>query len=186
MTAGKSLHNTDRLDEHSFEKLFREYFSPLMAFARKILGDEDDAREVVQQVFINLWERRSEIDLSTSLKSYMFSAVNNRSLNEIRDRKKFSSEEVPERAENWDISAELESMELEERIRGAIAGLPERCRVIFELNRFEGLSYGDIAKQLDISVKTVENQMSKALKILREKLANYLSLLLWFMLYALN
>ena len=158
----------------------------MMAFARKILGDEDDAREVVHQVFINLWERRSEVDLSTSLKSYLFTAVNNRSLNVIRDRKKFSSEEVPERAANWDVSAELESQELEERIRETIAALPQRCRVIFELNRFEGLSYGEIAKKLDISVKTVENQMSKALKILREQLSDYLGLLLWFVLYALN
>jgi RNA polymerase sigma-70 factor (ECF subfamily) len=175
-----------RMDQQNFEKIFKAYFPALMAFSRKILGNEDDAREVVHQVFINLWERRSEIDLSTSLKSYLFTAVNNRSLNVIRDRKKFSSEEVPDLAENWDVSAELESMELEERIREAISGLPERCRVIFELNRFEGLSYGDIAKELDISIKTVENQMSKALKILREQLSNYLSLLFWFVLYALN
>jgi RNA polymerase sigma-70 factor (ECF subfamily) len=174
------------LDEHSFEKLFREYFSPLMAFARKILGDEDDAREVVHQVFIKLWERRSEIDMSTSLKSYLFTAVNNRSLNMIRDRKKFSSEEVPEQAGEWDVSAELESMELEDRIRASISTLPERCREIFELNRFDGLSYGEIARELDISVKTVENQMTKALKILREQLSRYLGLLLWMLLYTLN
>ena len=174
------------MDEQNFEKIFKAYFPALMAFSRKILGNEDDAREVVHQVFIKLWERRMEIDLSTSLKSYLFTAVNNRSLNVIRDRKKFSSDEVPERVADWDAGAELESLELEERIRGAIASLPERCRVIFELNRFEGLSYGDIAKELDISIKTVENQMSKALKILREQLANYLSLVLWFMLFALN
>lgn len=175
-----------RMDQLNFEKIFKAYFPALMAFSRKILGNEDDAREVVHQVFIKLWERRTEIDLSTSLKPYLFTAVNNRSLNVIRDRKKFSSDEVPERVANWDVSAELESLELEERIRGAIASLPERCRVIFELNRFEGLSYGDIAKEMGISVKTVENQMSKALKILREQLVNYLSLLLWFMLFALN
>jgi RNA polymerase sigma-70 factor (ECF subfamily) len=174
------------MDQQNFEKIFKAYFPALMAFSRKILGSEDDAREVVQQVFINLWERRHEIDLSTSLKSYLFTAVNNRSLNVIRDRKKFSPEEVPEGAEAWDVSAELESLELEERIRGAIAALPERCRVIFELNRFEGLSYSEIANELDISIKTVENQMSKALKILREQLSKYLGLMLWFVLFALN
>ena len=186
MTSISRPDRVGRMDQRNFEKIFKAYFPALMAFSRKILGDEDDAREVVHQVFINLWERRAEIDLSTSLKSYLFTAVNNRSLNVIRDRKKFSPGEVPERAANWDVSAELESLELEERIRGVIAGLPGRCRVIFELNRFEGLSYGDIAKELDISVKTVENQMSKALKILREQLANYLGLLLWFILFALN
>lgn len=174
------------MDQQAFEKLFKDYFPALMAFSRRILGDEDDAREVVHQVFIKLWERRNEIDLSISMKSYLFTAVNNRSLNMIRDRKKFSSEEVPEYVEKWDVSDELESMELEEKIRRVIETLPERCRVIFELNRFDGLTYKEISKQLDISVKTVENQMTKALKILREQLAEYLTLLLWVLLFALN
>lgn len=77
-------------------------------------------------------------------------------------------------------------MELDEKIRKVIETLPERCLVIFELNRFDGLTYKEISKQLDISVKTVENQMTKALKILREQLAEYLTLLLWVLLFALN
>jgi len=186
MTIENKADGVGRMDQQNFEKLFKIYFPALMAFSKKILGDEDDAREVVHQVFINLWERRNHIDLSTSMKSYLFTAVNNRSLNMIRDRKKFSSEEVPEQAGALDVSAELESMELEEKIREAINTLPERCRVIFELNRFNGMTYGEIAKQLNISVKTVENQMTKALKILREQLAKYLTLLLWVLLYALN
>ena len=186
MTIEKRLDAAGRMDKREFEELFKNYFTPLMAFSRRILGDEDDAREVVHQVFINLWEKRSELDLSTSLKSYLFTSVNNRSLNVIRDRKKFSSEEVPEMSGEWDVSAQIESMELEEKIRGAIDSLPERCRVIFELNRFDGLKYAEIATQLDISVKTVENQISKALKILREKLALYLTILLWLILFTLN
>ncbi len=186
MTIEKRLDAAGRMDHREFEELFRNYFTPLMAFSRRILGDEEDAREVVHQVFINLWEKRSELDLSTSLKSYLFTSVNNRSLNVIRDRKKFSSEEVPERAGEWDVSTQLEAMELEEKIRAAIDTLPERCREIFELNRFEGLKYSEIATQLDISVKTVENQMTKALKLLREQLGKYLSILLWLMLFTLN
>lgn len=174
------------MDRQALEKLFKAYFTPLMAFSRKILGDEDDAREVVQQVFIKLWEKGDEIDLSTSLKSYLFKAVNNRSLNVIRDRKKFSSEEVPEQSGELDVSAQIEAMELEEKIRKAITSLPEKCRVIFELNRFDGLKYGEIATQLDISVKTVENQISKALKILREQLSKYLLILLWLLMNTLN
>ena len=174
------------MDNVAFEELFKKYFASLMAFSRKILGDEDDAREVVHQVFINLWEKRDEIDLSTSLKSYLFTSVNNRSLNVIRDRKKFSSQEVPEQAGEWDVSAQLESMELEEKIREAIASLPERCRVIFELNRFDGMKYSEIAGHLDISVKTVENQMTKALKLLREQVAKYLAIILWLLLFTLN
>lgn len=174
------------MDKDAFEKLFREFFPPLLSFARKILVDEDDAREVVHQVFINLWEKRDKIDLSTSLKSYLFTSVHNRSLNVIRDRKKFSLEEVPEMAGEWDVSTQIESMELEEKINEAIASLPEKCRQIFELNRFDGLKYSEIAIQLNISVKTVENQMSKALKILREKLLKYLTLLLWLVMHTLN
>jgi len=186
MTIEKRLDPTGSMNKHSFEQLFREYFTPLMFFAKKILVDEDDAREVVHTVFINLWEKREEIDLSRSLKSYLFTSVHNRSLNVVRERKKFSSEEVPDLAGEWDVSVQIESMELEEKIRETIDTLPEKCRQIFELNRFEGLKYSEIAEQLGISVKTVENQMSKALKILREKLLKYLTILVWLIMYSLN
>lgn len=186
MTIEKSVVPNGGLDQQAFEELFRKFFPPLMAFSRRILSDEDDAREVVHQVFINLWEKRFDIDLSKSLKSYIFTSVNNRSLNVIRDRKKFSSEEIPEEVGEWDVSAEIEAMELEDRIRKVIDDLPERCREIFQLNRFDGLTYSEIAKQLNISVKTVENQMSKALRILREQLAEYLTILLWLILFTLN
>ncbi len=174
------------LDQGSFEKLFREYFPTLMAFAKKILVEEDDAREVVQQVFITIWEKRQEIDLSVSLKSYLFTSVHNRSLNMIRDRKKFSGAEVPDVPGKWDVSNVIESMELEEKIMEVIGTLPEKCREVFELSRFDGLKYNEIADKLDISVKTVENQMSKALKILREKLLKYMSILLWLIMQTLN
>ena len=186
MTVERKPFQDSPLEGSEFEQLFRDYFTPLMAFTRKILVDEDDAREVVHQVFINLWEKRKELDLSTSLKSYLFTSVHNRSLNLIRDRKKFSAEEVPEMAGEWDVSVQIESMELEEKIKEAIDLLPEKCREVFELNRFEGLKYREIAEKLGISIKTVENQMSKALKILREQLARYLTILLWLLLYTLN
>lgn len=183
MTVEKRLDGTDRMDHRVFEELFRTYFTPLMTFSRRILGDEDDAREVVQLVFIRLWEKRNELDLSTSLKSYLFRSVHNRSLNVIRDRKKFSAEEVPEEAAEWDAEAGMEALELEERIRGAIENLPDRCGEIFKLNRFEGLRYSEIAVKLSLSVKTVENQMSKALKLLREQLGKYLTVLWWLFLF---
>jgi RNA polymerase sigma-70 factor (ECF subfamily) len=186
MTVENRMEMPGRLEGRNFELLFRDLFPPLMAFARKILGDEEDAREVVQQVFINLWEKRSELDLSSSLKSYLFTSVHHRSLNVIRGRKKFSSAEVPEVAGEWDVSAQIESMELEGKIREAIDALPEKCRKIFELSRFEGLKYGEIAGQLGISIKTVENQMSKALKILREQVGKYLTLLLCLLLFAIH
>lgn len=186
MSIEKSVIPGGGLDQQVFEELFKKFFPPLMAFSRRILSDEDDAREVVHQVFINLWEKRYDIDLSKSLKSYLFTSVNNRSLNVIRDRKKFSSEEIPEEVGQWDVSAQIEALELEDRIRAVIDDLPERCREIFQMNRFEGSTYSEIAKQLNISVKTVENQMSKALRILREQLAEYLTILLWLIMFTLN
>lgn len=186
MTTEKSIKKGAELNSGFFEELFRSFFPPLMVFAKKILGDEDDAREVVHQVFISIWEKRQEIDLSASMKSYLFTSVHNRSLNMIRDRKKFSSAEVPDVAGEWDVSAVIESMELEEKIKAVIRTLPEKCREIFEMSRFDGLKYSEIAKELKISVKTVENQMSKALKILREKLAKYMILLLWLIMNTLN
>jgi RNA polymerase sigma-70 factor (ECF subfamily) len=186
VTIGKKNIAGEIMDSSSFEELFRTYFTPLMAFARKVLVDEDEAREVVQKVFISLWEKREEIDLTSSLKSYLFTSVHNRSLNVIRDRKKFSEEEIPDVAGDWDVSAQIETMELEQKIREVIDSIPEKCRQIFEMNRFDGLKYSEIASQLQISVKTVENQMSKALKILREKLATYMMLLLWLVINTLN
>ena len=186
MTAAKIPDPVSRLEKSKFEKLFHQFFPPLMSLARKFLRDEDDAREVVHQVFINLWDRWSDIDTGVSLKSYLFTSVHNRSLNVIRDRKKFSAEEVPDISGDVDVSAQIEAIELEERIRESIASLPEKCRQIFEMNRFEGLKYREIAEKLQISVKTVENQMSKALKILRERLIIYLAMGLWLILFALN
>jgi len=185
VTTEKKLIAGGKMDNSAFEELFRTYFTPLIAFARKVLKDEDEAREVVQKVFISLWEKREEIDLTSSLKPYLFTSVHNRSLNVIRDRKKFSEEEIPDVVGDWDVSAQIEAMELEQKIRETIDSLPEKCRQIFELNRFDGLKYSEIASQLHISIKTVENQMSKALKILREKLAKYMILLFTIGVYGL-
>lgn len=186
MTAETHQTPAGKLDRQGLERLFRQYFPSLMALAKKILVDEDGAREVVHMVFIRLWEKREEIDVTSSLKSYLFTSVHNRSLNVIRDRKKFSSEEVPDIAGEVDVEAQMEAMELEEKIEEAIAALPEKTRQVFELNRFDGLKYSEIAEKLNISVKTVENQMSRALRMLREKLLKYLTLLLWLVLHALN
>lgn len=173
-------------DQGVFESLFRDFFPVLMAFAVKILGNEEDARDVVQKVFINLWEKREKLDLESSMKSYLFTAVHHRSLNVIRDRKKFDGNEMPEQDSGMDLPGMIEAAELETRIMEVIGGLPEKCRQIFVLNRFENLKYGEIAEKLGISEKTVENQISKALKVLREKLARYLAILVWLVLYALN
>ncbi len=93
---------------------------------------------------------------------------------------------MPDVAGEYDVSAVIESMELEDKIMEVVRSLPEKCREVFEMNRFDGLKYSEIADRLNISVKTVENQMSKALKILREKLSKYMTILLWLIMQTLN
>lgn len=166
------------LDESGFEYLFKTYFPSLKHFARKYVPDNDTAKEIAHDVFLNLWEKRNSLDSSSSLKSYLFTSVYNRCMNYIRDQRKFNKDDqVFNRVEQekQEIPYDhLETMELESRIIEALNNLPARCREIFMLSRFEGISYAEIAERLGLSVKTVETQMSKALKILREKLSEYL------------
>ena len=104
----------------------------------------------------------------------------------IRDRKKFPGNELPDLASEVDVEAQMDAMELEDRIMKVIDGLPEKCKEIFKMSRFEDLKYNEIADKLGKSVKTVENQMSKALRVLREKLADYLALVVWLLWNGLN
>ena len=178
------------MDKRAFEELFRSFFPSLVLFAQKYLPDQDTAKEIVHNVFIKLWEKRQEVDTGSSLKSYLFTSVHNRCLNYIRDQKKFDKDETLfQRLDSADFSDgvdRLEEQELEQRIYDALQALPEKCREVFMLNRFEGLKYAEIGEKLGISVKTVETQMSKALRILREKLVDYLGMIILFILTHLN
>ena len=172
--------------KQKFEILFREYFTGLSYFARKYTGDLDSAKEIVHSVFVRIWENRSEFDWDKPAKSYLFTSVYNRSLNYVRDNKKFIRHDpafgttpITEEAVFNDSYA---TSELEDRIQEALGKLPEKCREIFELSRFENKKYTEIAEQLNISVKTVETQMSKALHILKEELRDYLTIILLLLL----
>jgi RNA polymerase sigma-70 factor (ECF subfamily) len=180
------LHPDDHILKTEFEKLFREHFTALCCFARKYLGDMDSCKEIVHSVFIRIWENRAEFDWKKPAKSYLFTSVYNRCMNFIRDNRKFITgdpdairEEITDTSE---FSGTLEVAELEGRIRKALQKLPEKCREVFKMNRFEGKKYAEIADALDISVKTVETQMSRALKILRDELRDYLYVLILFLL----
>lgn len=179
---GRSL-----IPEKGFEKIFREYFVPLTYYALKFTGDHDSAKEIVHQVFINIWEKRSRIDYGRSLRSYLYTAVHNRCLNFLRDRKQFDGENIGSLAYGDEPAAVQEDRlvreETEARISKAIASLPERCRKVFVLSRFEEKKYSEIASALGISVKTVEAQMSKALRLLRTDLKDLISVLvMWIIL----
>jgi len=184
------LDNPDLILKRKFETLFREHFTGMSYFARKYTGDLDSAKEIVHSVFIRIWENRLDFDWEKPTKSYLFTSVYNRSMNFLRDKKKFISHEEATLhnmvTDVSDFSDNLETAELESRIKSALQKLPEKCREVFELSRFEGKKYTEIAEHLNISVKTVESQMSKALSLLKGELKDYLMILLLILLKNIN
>lgn len=173
-------------DEQVFENLFKNYYERLCNYANTILNDMDEAEEMVQGAFLTVWEKHETIEIHTSVKSYLYRAVHNGCLNRVKHFKirKEHGESYKYQKDTFtnDVSEELISIEFEGIVNFAIESLPQQCRAVFKLSRFENLSYAEIAEQLDISVKTVENHMTKALKTLREKLKDYLPVLLWILL----
>jgi RNA polymerase sigma-70 factor (ECF subfamily) len=171
------------LDSNSqdFDTIYLDSFPALHRYAYTFLLDKELAEEMVHQVFLKILERKVPLDVHTSLKAYLFRSVNNECLNYIKHQKvkqayqSYATNEMENRPET--PSSKLTYKELELRLKSAINNLPEQCRTIFQLSRFEELKYAQIADQLGISIKTVEAQMSKALKRLRVELADYLPLL---------
>jgi len=158
----------------AFNRLFDNYYTPMCYLASKYLVDMDLSRSLVQEVFVDLWTRREKISVDYSVKSYLFNMVKNRSIDHLRRHKKniqlTETEEEMVHAPFHDI---IEEAELNHRINASINELPEKCREIFLLCRFEGMKYAEIARKLDISVKTVEMQMGIALKKMRSSLSDY-------------
>lgn len=162
--------------------LFRTYYEPLCNYAYSFLRDKEDAEEVVQSTFLLVWEKRETLEIRTSLKSYLYAMVRNACLNvlkhqKIRQRHEEEETALAERSRDA-IAHTVAGNELEQRIQEAVEQLPEQCRMVFKLSRFEELKYSEIAEQLNISVKTVENHMGKALRIMRERLKEYLPVII--------
>jgi RNA polymerase sigma-70 factor (ECF subfamily) len=166
------------LDKATFESLFRSEFKELCFFALQFTKDTDMAREITQEAFISLWEKRGSIDLSKPVKTYLSTTVRNKCLNWLRDNKKFNKGILDIEgllSEKTYVQPDrLVEAEIRDRIGKAIEELPVKCREIFVLNRHENLKYQEIATRLEISVKTVETQMSKALQHMRNRLAEFL------------
>ena len=168
---------------NNFDRIYVTYYSRMLRFAREYVLFEEDAENVVQDVFLLLWEKREVLDIQVSLVSYLFSLVKNRSLDYLRH--KVVAEEYKQELTfkllaleqlNYTLTSEED---IEKVVANAIDKLPERCREIFLKSRIEGMKYREIADELDISMNTVENQMSIALKKLRIELKDYLPLLLF-------
>ncbi|RIJ49917.1 RNA polymerase sigma-70 factor [Maribellus luteus] len=171
-------------DTTAFELLFKYYYPGLVVFASNIVINKDEAEELVQDFFVRLWENRHSLKSDNPLKNYLFTSVKNRSINFLKSVqvKKNVIEELKRQMEsemryNPDIYTDTE---LQQKLKLAFTKLPPRTAEIFTLSRFKGLSNDEIALSLELSKRTVETQISNALKILRKELQNYLTLLLFF------
>jgi len=161
-------------DKQEFEKLFRSSYVSLVRYARSIIKDHDAGEEIVQDLFLRLWQDREKIKIESSLNGYLFRAVHNRCLHWIghnRVIEKHAQEMAQWQTGTVETPAEIvQYKELQAKIAGILEKLPERCGKIFCMNRFEGLKYAEIAGKLSISVKTVEADMGRALREFRKAL----------------
>ncbi len=165
-------------DGEAMELMFKKYFAFLCQTIVRVLKDGHTSEDLAQEVLMEVWRRRADLHVNTSLKAYLRRSAVNKTLNYIRDRKiRWDDEDklitLPNKSE--DIVSGLEGQDLEKTIHAAIDELPERCRLVFTLSRFEEMGNQQIAEELGISIKTVENQMTKALKVLREAISPYLN-----------
>ncbi len=174
--------------ESALQKIFKHYYKYLVVTGYNITGDNEKAKDLVQDVFFELWKKREQIEIQSSLKAYLRRAVVNRSLNYIKTQKRFDfgDENFDAQTPDKTFSAQknLEAQDLKAAINDAIDSLPAKCKAIFILSRFEKLSHKEIATKLDISTKTIENQITKALKIVRVAVNKYNVLSLFLLLIA--
>jgi RNA polymerase sigma-70 factor, ECF subfamily len=173
----------------NFELIFKKYFKRLCLYAYKFVEDESIAQDIVQDVFLNLWDRQEIIEIEIVLRAYLFRSVYNRCLNHLGHKKVADKHHQIINRELKNIEVEYYGssenhehslFELEMKIEKAVESLPPQCRNVFEMSRFKGMKNREIADELNISVKVVEKHITKALIILRENLIDYLSLLLIF------
>jgi RNA polymerase sigma-70 factor, ECF subfamily len=165
-------------DEAAFDRIFRIWYAPLVRVATYILHDAGVGEEVVQDVLLEVWRRRESLALEQEPRRYLMRATRNRALNHVRHQQvaaRAAALDDSEEAHAATAPAMVDAAELEVAIAQAVQTLPERCRAVFELSRRHGLSYAQIAEALDIAPKTVENQMGKALRMLRVALASWLT-----------
>ncbi|MEZ5038961.1 MAG: RNA polymerase sigma-70 factor [Saprospiraceae bacterium] len=174
----------DRLkanDRGALKDIFQKEYPSVCKTIHRFIRDKNLVEDLAQEVFLRLWDKRHAINITSSLSAYIRRMAINEALGYLRKHKKFDEEELtPMHTTGEDDSGEDTFLyqELEGNILEAINSLPPKCKTVFQLSRFEELTYQEIADQMEISIKTVENQMGKALKVLRAKLQNYLSLLL--------
>lgn len=169
-------------DVRSYEVIFKKHYVELCLFATKYVKCPETSEEIVQDLFCKIWEKRESIAIQTTLKSYLYGAIKLNCLRFLRDQEIHSKhlKQIELNGISFCSVDELEENELKEKIYQSIQQLPEQRRRIFELSRFEKLKYREIAEKMNLSPKTIENQMGKALKFLRSNLKDYLNLIILF------
>lgn len=160
-------------DFNAFGKLFRKYYSPLLYYAAGITGSLDTAEDIIQDLFFVIWRDRSKLNIFISAKSYLYRAVRNRAQQAMQRKGRETG--LSQTGNNMDIpdpnaSGDMEYKELEGIIALSMASMPRRRALIFRMHRFEEMKYKEIAKKLSLSVKTVEAEMTKALKLLKQEI----------------
>ncbi|QRR02546.1 RNA polymerase sigma-70 factor [Dyadobacter sandarakinus] len=168
-------------DYLAFRELFNRYYCTLCNYAMRVVSTREMAEEVVADVFVKLWKNREQIEVHTSFQAYIYRAVRNQALDYLKLRVHRQNERESLESVQWNLShadhfspaEELSFNEFFNHVEDCIRALPRQCQLIFRLSREEGLRYRDIAERLDISIKTVETQMSRALKVLRERVPEH-------------
>jgi RNA polymerase sigma-70 factor (ECF subfamily) len=168
-------------DKGALQEIFQDNYQKVCGAIFRLTKDTGITEDLAQEVFFRFWQKRHQIEITASLDAYLRRMAVNEGLAYLRSRKYFTEEIEPHSARMSDSNTAEDRFlhsELEQNIRSAIDGLPPKCRMVFQLSRYEELSYQEIADQMEISIKTVENQMGKALKILRQELKGYLQILI--------
>ncbi len=166
-----------RGEEEGMRLLFGAYYEHVCLTIVRLVRDPHTAEDLAQEVFFEIWKKRAQLRIHSGLKAYLSRAARNRALNHLRDRRMaWDDADKLERTDTGAPSAQqaMEGDELQAVIDAAIDALPEKCRVVFVLKRFEQMSHQEIADTLGISTKTVENHMTRALKLLRQRLDPWL------------
>ncbi len=166
-------------DIQAFEQLFRQYYTPLCLYASGITGRRDVAEEIIQELFYKVWKDRESLHIFRSVKSYLYAAVRNQSLQyceqeQVRTRYSEDTGVLPEESPDASPLEQLENRELQTAIEHALQKLPERRRKIFQMHRWQGLKYKEIADTLAISVKTVEAEMTRTHQLLKKEIEKYI------------
>jgi len=182
--------NVRKGDERAFEILFKKYYLQLTRFAWRYVNSKAIAEELVQDLLATLWENREEWDMKNekTIRTYLYKSVKNMSLNYIKHQKirdKYDAEWI-EKKDNtkYDYSDTHREEEIREAISRAVEELPPRSKMTYKLHRYDGLTYDEIGEVMEVSVKTVESQMSRTLKILRERLSYLLPIILLSMMFS--